>query len=179
MRTADSAEEDTRLAAARKLFFAHDGSLFYMSRDDQDRRYLEYAVPKSVEQRWLADLTERHLGSLNKPGNWRVINFLLHHRNTNYLDRVVAAPPLGRLWERISYFELLSKYIDVCRGAGASRNSIAASLQSVHEAAQNLVRACQSNVSRERVAKLITETEQRQEELARRAALAAGYQELG
>ena len=88
---ADSADAEFR--AARELFFAYDGSLFYMSRDGSDRRYLEYRVPESVEQGWLAELTARHLASLDAKGNWRVINFLLSHRDSRYLDATCTVTP--------------------------------------------------------------------------------------
>lgn len=166
MTAADSAEGAARFRAARELFFAYEGSLFYMSRNDQDRRYLEYGVPNSVEQRWLAELTARQLDSLDTRSNWRVINFLLHHRDTNYLEKVVAAQPLGQLWERISYLELLLKYIDSCRAAGAPPKLIVASLDAVQNRAKKLRSACRSDTSRKRVTNILGETERRQTKLS-------------
>jgi len=92
-----------------------------MSRDGADREYQSYAVPEDVEREWLRELTARHLAALVKPGNWWTLNFLVHHRDTNHLERVIAAPPLGELWQRTAYLELLLQYIRACQSAGAPR----------------------------------------------------------
>ena len=161
------ARSNSTIRAARDLFFKYDGSTFYMSRDGADREYRSYAVPGDLEREWLRELTARHLDALVKPGNWWTLNFLVHHRDTNYLERVIAAPPLGELWQRTAYLELLLEYISACQSAGASRARIASALNVVQKHAEDLIRRSRSETSRARVAKVLVEAERRTEKLNR------------
>ena len=156
--------DDSKLSEARELFFRYDGSRFFMSRDDQERRYAEYGVPQSVERAWLAELTAQKLALLDKPGNYWVISFLWGHGNTNHLSKLIAAEPLGRLWERIAYLEELLQYIDRCRTAGEADEHIVASLDVVHQRAENLLRAGRSDRTRRRILKVISKTDVRRPE---------------
>jgi len=145
----------TRLQPARDLFFTHDGSHFYMSRDGTDHQYVAYAVPRTVEQQWLAELAALRLDAIDKAGNWSCIHFFIHHHDTSHLDRFVATPPLGRLWERTAYVELLLKYIAMCQKDGASNTMVENAVDVVLTRARALIRGCRSDKSRGRVNRLI------------------------
>ena len=136
-----------------------------MSRDGADREYQSYAVPEDVEREWLRELTARHLAALVKPGNWWTLNFLVHHRDTNHLERVIAAPPLGELWQRTAYLELLLQYIRACQSAGAPRALIASALDVVQKHADDLMKRSRSETSRARVAKVLVGAKHRSEKL--------------
>ena len=151
--------------AARDLFFKYDGSTFYMSRDGSDREYQSYAVPRDLEQEWLRELTARHLAELDKPGNWWTLNFLVHHGDTNHLERVIAAPPLGELWQRTTYLELMLEYVSACQSAGAPRARIASAVELVRKHAMNLMIRSRSETSRARISKVLGEAERRIEKL--------------
>jgi len=99
---------------ARELFFRHDGSRFYMSRNDVEYEYLGYAVPRELEMQWREELTADKLAKLDQPGNWWTLNYLCHHNDTRYLHQVVQAEPLGEFWQRVSYLELLLEYTERC-----------------------------------------------------------------
>lgn len=158
---------DSTIRVARDLFFKYDGSTFYMSRDGADREYQSYGVPKDLEREWLRELTARHLAALDKPGNWWTLNFLVHHRDTNHLERVMATPPLGELWQRTAYLELMLQYISACQSAGASRARIASALELVQKQANDLLTRSRSEASRARVARVATEAERRGDKLHR------------
>src|SRR5258708_1675076 len=122
------ARSNSTIRVARDLFFKYDGSTFYMSRDGADREYRSYAVPGDLERQWLRELTARPLDPLTRRGKWWTLNFLVPHRETNSVDRFIAPPPLGELWQRTAYLELLLEYISACQSAGASRAGIASAL---------------------------------------------------
>lgn len=110
---------DSDLDAAKALFWAHDGSSFYMSRGlmrDELERFRRFAVPPEVQAQWLSELTAEQLVKLGEPGNAMVVNFLLHHGDTAYLNELVAQAPLGTVRERCAYLEDLLRYIDRCAG---------------------------------------------------------------
>jgi hypothetical protein len=159
------AKSKSTTRAARDLFFKYDGSTFYMSRDGADREYKSYAVPLDLERKWLRELTARHLAALVKPGNWWTLNFLVHHRDTNHLELAIATPPLGELWQRTAYLELLLEYVSACQSAGASRARIATALDVVRKHAVDLITRTRSETSRARVAKVLVEAERRSERL--------------
>jgi len=152
--------------AARELFNRYDGSVFYMSRDGSDREYRAYGIPKEVEDQWLAELTERKLQRLDQPKNWWSLNFLNDHQDPRHLERVIASPPLGELWERTVYLELMLRYISVCQPAGVSRELIRTALDTAEEHAQKLVAAARSDKSRDRIARVLTEVERRKRKLS-------------
>lgn len=168
-----SAEELARLRQARELFFQYDGSTFYMSRDGADRRYAELGVPRAIEQAWLEELTDRKLAALDNAGNWWTINFLVHHQLAGHLARVVASEPRGELWERLSYLELLLKYLEVSRAGGASWAEIQEVLNTIGPRAASLLAACRSEATRHRAQNLITEIERRQRKIVARGGRAA------
>jgi hypothetical protein len=122
-------------------------------------------VPRDLEREWLRQLTARHLAALVKPGNWWTLNFLVHHRDTNHLERVIATPPLGELWQRTAYLEFMLEYISACQSAGVSRAQIASALQVVQQHAMHLITRSRSEASRARVAKVLLEVERRSEKL--------------
>jgi len=93
--------------AARRLYFEHDGSKFYMSRSGADGEYERYRVPSTLEAAWLEELTQARLEELDKRGNYRVVNFLLHHGDLRHLDRVIRTKPQGVIWEKCAFLELL------------------------------------------------------------------------
>jgi hypothetical protein len=95
---------------ARSLFFAYDGSTFYMSRDGVEEAYRGAGVPPEVQSAWLEDLTEIKLRDLRQRGNWRVLHFLNHHADHGHIATVVKAEPKGLLWERCAFLEELLAY---------------------------------------------------------------------
>jgi len=102
------------LDRAREIFFAYEGSRFYMSRDGVDSEYQRFSVPRELEKQWLDELTVIQLDMLESPGNWRVVNFLKNHDDVRHLSRLVHTTPLGAFWERCAYLELLVLYIKRC-----------------------------------------------------------------
>lgn len=105
---------DPSFARARELYLAHDGSRFYMSRNDVEHEYLSYGVVPEVEEQWRRELVAEKIAKLSQPGNWTTMNYLCHHNDTGYLNEAVAAEPLGEPWQRVSYLELLLEYIERC-----------------------------------------------------------------
>jgi hypothetical protein len=127
----------TSMARARELFFAYDGSGFYMSRDGSDMEYRAYKVPRELEAQWRDELAADKIAKLAEPGNWRSLNYLCHHNNTGFLYEVAHAEPLGELWQRISYLELALEYIERCKGH-YRRGEIRAALKTVQARAAAL-----------------------------------------
>lgn len=105
-------------AAARALFFAYEGSTFYMSRDGSDREFAAMQVPRALRERWLKEMTEERLASMGGPGGWRSVNFLWHHGVSGHLPAVLGHAPLGKPWERTAYLELAAKYAEQCASKG-------------------------------------------------------------
>lgn len=118
------------MARARELFFAYDGSGFYMSRDGSDMEYRAYKVPRELEAQWRDEMAADKIAKLAEPGNWRSLNYLCHHNNTGFLREVAHAEPLGELWQRISYLELALEYVERCKGH-YRRGEIRAALKTV------------------------------------------------
>ena len=83
------------LDRARKIFFDYEGSRFYMSRDGVDVEYERYPVPQQLERKWLEELTASRLDMLDRSGNWWVVHFLWHHRDSRHLSRLIQTKPLG------------------------------------------------------------------------------------
>lgn len=106
--------DDAMMHRARELYFGHDGSRFYMSRNDVDGEYLSYRVPPEVEEQWRRELVADKIAKLSQPGNWGTVHYLCHHNDIGYLNEAVAAEPLGEPWQRVSYLELLLEYIERC-----------------------------------------------------------------
>ncbi len=104
------------LIEAKRLFFAYDGSYFYMTRDGVQEAYREAGVPPEVESAWLDELTQVKLQALRRKGNWSALYFLNRRDDHRHLAVVLEAEPMGVLWERCAFLEQLLKY-----GAGARR----------------------------------------------------------
>lgn len=81
------------MARARELFFKYDGSRFYMSRDDVEWEFRSYEIPEQLRKQWLEELTATKLDKLEAGDNWSVVYFLLHHRDTRHLERILRATP--------------------------------------------------------------------------------------
>jgi hypothetical protein len=121
---------------ARRLFFKYDGSLFYMSRDGTDAEYVELRVPRRMERARLRELTRRKPAGLSRKGNWRVLNFRLHHSDYRHLAEVMAAEPKGMLWERCAFLERLLDYAK----ASADGASVAQAVHKVLADSRRLLR---------------------------------------
>jgi hypothetical protein len=146
--------------AARELFDQYDGSRFYMSRDGVEADYERFGVPAEVERAWLEDLTERKLDQLGAPGNWAVVNFLLHHGDTRHLARLAATSPVGVAWERCAYLEGLLNYADRCAGT-ADPADVRAALRQVLDGARAIARRVRSARSLARVGEIEAAAERR------------------
>jgi len=146
-------------SAAKELFFKHDGSRFYMSRNDVEDVYTAYAVPAALEGQWLEELTERKLSLLQTSGNWRSIHFFVDHRDCRELTAVLQAKPLGLLWQRINFVEEQLSYVEMCHRQGSDLSALRAGTQQVLANARDLRRSCRSDRSRSRVYRLIAEAE--------------------
>ncbi len=95
---------------AKELFDTYDGSTFYMSRDGVEEKFLSYRVPQHISNKWLNELTAQKLEILDSPGNWKVVHFLIHHSDFNYLEDILQIVPRGVLWEKCAFLETLLKY---------------------------------------------------------------------
>ena len=82
-----------------------------MSRDGVEAEYESFRVPPEVERAWLDALIAEQLASLDEAGNWRVLDFLLHHGLTQHVESVLDTEPLGDPSERTSYLEVLWKLV--------------------------------------------------------------------
>ncbi len=102
-------------ARARELFFAYDGSEFFMSRDGADAEYTALKVPKTLERVWMRELTDKLLAALDQPGNWKTIYLLSHHWDFSHVREVLKARPKGVWWERVAYLENLLDYVRTAR----------------------------------------------------------------
>ena len=157
-------DRPTDLEAAREMFFAHDGSRFYMSRNDLEQRYLDYRVPRPVEAEWLAELTEEKLAALHERGNWRSVNFVLSHSDTRHLDLIAGSQPQGVFWEKCAFLELLLKYVRACRDRYPTQQLLDV-CNDVSEHAGRLGRRVRADRSVRRVAWIIEKAEAIREEL--------------
>jgi len=104
---------------ARELYFKYDGSGLYMSRDGVEDEYRRYSVPKDLEKQWLEELTTTKLDMLESTDYWHVVNFLLNHRDTRHLPRLLHVKPHGKFGHRCAYLENLLLYIEMCAQARA------------------------------------------------------------
>jgi hypothetical protein len=146
--------------AAREMFFRYDGSRFYMSRDDCEATYASFEVPESTEREWIEELTALKIAALGAAGNWRVLNFLVNHRLEGHLNEVIAAKPLGKLWERTAFLEFLLSYVEVCR-ASAAHETIERGIDVVIAEGNRLLPVCRSDRSRSRVGAVIAAAERK------------------
>jgi hypothetical protein len=142
--------EDER--RAKELFLEFEGSTFYMSRSGEDEEYRSLGVPPELEARWLAELTDVRLDSLRYPGNWKSINFLWHHSNFAHVRDVLAADPLGVLWEQCAFLEHRLKYIGEAERRGfATSSQVDEARRQTREATGILARRARSEGSRSRI----------------------------
>jgi hypothetical protein len=146
-------------SVAKDMFFRHDGSRFYMSRNDVESAYLAYGVPEELERKWLGELTEQKLELLQSPGNWWSIDFLLHHRDGRFLRDALSARPLGVLWERIAFVEDQLKYVEMCFRDGPDARQPSTGVEQVLNNARAVLRSCRSDATRARVNQLIAKAE--------------------
>jgi hypothetical protein len=116
---AQPAGREAELAAARSLFFGHDGSAFFMDMDSVRAQFQAYRVPDAVLAEWERERLSRRLAALDAAGNWRTVHSLCHHGHLQYLPRLLATAPSGRLWECCAYLEELLKYLDDCAAASS------------------------------------------------------------
>jgi hypothetical protein len=145
------------LAAARSLFFSHDGSGFYMDRDGVLDRFRSFAVPAAVQAEWERELLARRLDALDAPGNWRTVHSLLHHGQLQHLPRLLVTTPAGRLWECCAYLEELLTYLDQCAEANAQpADDLRDALRTVISRAEALRGRARSATSRARIDAIIT-----------------------
>lgn len=141
---------------ARELFFKYDGSRFYMSRDDVEDEYRSYEVPEQLRKQWLEELTATKLDMLEEGNNWSVVYFLLHHRDTRHLLRILQATPRGSYGQRCAFLEDVLDYVKMCAYAQVIGKS------QIREAAQDVLkqaRVIETNVgqddSRQRILRII------------------------
>lgn len=142
-------------AAARDLFFAYEGSSFYMSRDGRDRDFEAMEVPKESQRRWLDELAAKRLVEIGEPGGWRSVSFLLHHGLQGHLQVVIGTTPAGRPWERTAYLELAAKYVEQCATASKAESDGRRALLQIEEQARELQADYKMRGQRDRLNKLI------------------------
>jgi hypothetical protein len=155
----------TEEADARALFFAYEGSTFYMSRDGRDREFAAMQVPQALQQRWLNEMKAERLAALGDPGGWRSVSFLLHHSVSGHLQTVLGHVPLGKPWERTAYLELAVKYVEQC----ASKAEVGAAdrrraLRAIQACAGELQREYRMRGQQDRLARLSQEIDERMSE---------------
>lgn len=102
-------------ARAKELFFAYDGSPFYMDRDGVYDEFRASNIPRETSDEWMRELTAKHLAGLAKPGNWWSLHFLSHHSKYGYVTEALAARPLGLWWEKVAFLEELLWYVRQAR----------------------------------------------------------------
>lgn len=142
--------------AARDLFFAYEGSAFYMSRDDRDREFGAMEVPEELKQHWLDELAAKRVAAIGEPGGWQSVNFLLHHRLQDHLTAVLGTAPAGKPWERTAYLELAAKYVESCAPARKSGlEDRRRALQQIEERARELLADYKMRGQRDRLNKLV------------------------
>lgn len=141
------------LEAARRLYFAYDGSAFHMWHDGVDREYQSFNVPADVEAGWLRELTERYVAALDQPGNWKSVYFFVHHSDLRHLDKVATATPQGVFWEKCAFLEQVLAYANSC-----SVNEPPSRIHEVHRAvahdARRLARGIRNTESVQRVERI-------------------------
>jgi hypothetical protein len=143
-----------RATSGDDIFVEHDGSRFYMSRNDREQEYGAVRVPPEVEAEWIEALTSQRLDELNEPGNWRSVSFLANQADTRHLSATLAVAPRGKLWERCAYLELLLNYVDKCR-SDRPVEEIQSAYGYVRQEAAHLLVRCRSEQSRGRVQRIV------------------------
>jgi hypothetical protein len=136
---------------AKRLFFAYDGSRFYMSRDGVEETYREAGVPLKVESAWLKELTQIKLRSLGQRGNWRVVHFLNSHADFEHLATVVRAEPKGLLWEQCAFLEQLLDYALATEKAGGDSSLVAQAVRKVADESERLLDRARSQATINRI----------------------------
>lgn len=145
------------LQKAKRLFFQYDGLCFHIWHDgcrSVEATYLLEELPKSLRLEWLEELTALKLKKLGSRGNWRVVSFLVDHRDKRHLIAAAAAIPLGVFWEKCSYLEYLLKYVKLCLGR-FSATRLANICDDVQQQALPLRRRVRAEISVSRVDLLI------------------------
>ncbi len=155
----ESAPHPKDFSAPKDLFFKHDGSRFYMSRNDIEAVYAAYGVPEELEREWLMELTQQKLASLQSPGNWWTIHFLLDHRDCRYVGDVLQTRPLGLLWQRIAFVEEQLEYVEMCYRQRPGIDDASAGIEQVLANARALLSSCRSDRTRTRVNQLVAKAE--------------------
>lgn len=150
-----------REEAARALFFAYEGSAFYMSRDGRESEFESLRVPAETKRRWLDELTSERLAAIGEPGGWRSVNSLVHHELLGHLPVVLETVPAGKPWERTAFLELAAQYVDSCaaspKGEATSRYSptdLRHALQRIQDRASELARDHRMRGQGDRLAEL-------------------------
>jgi hypothetical protein len=145
---------------AKRLFFAYDGSCFYMSRDGAAAKYLEAGVPPEFESAWLDELTRIKLRSLRRKGNWKVLRFLNHHADYGHLAAVAGAEPNGLLWERCAFLEEVLHYAREGEKAGLEPSMVAQVVRGVVSESERLLNRARSKVSVRRIQAILIQARQ-------------------
>lgn len=102
---------EEKLNRARKLFYDHDGSRFYMSRNGVEKEFLSYNVPESLQSEWLADITNTYITELKRSGRRGIIGFLEHHGNYDHTKDILKSRPSGKLLDKVVFLEELVSYV--------------------------------------------------------------------
>jgi hypothetical protein len=145
------------LIEAKRLFFAYDGSYFYMTRDGVQEAYREAGVPPEVESAWLDELTQVKLQALRRKGNWWALYFLNRRDDHRHLAVVLEAEPMGVLWERCAFLEQLLKYARGCEKAGVEPSMVAQAVRKVVVESERLLRRARSKASIDRIQAILTQ----------------------
>lgn len=140
------------------MFFAYDGSMFYMSRDGVDFVYERFDVPQDVEAQWMAELADVKLAQLVSPRNGRVIRFFTAHRDPRHLRRFLDVEPLGDVVDQCVYLENLVEYVAMCRREDAvDETGVGEACDYLLRRARELRTASPDARSDDRIARLIAE----------------------
>jgi len=146
--------------AARRLYFEHDGSKFYMWKNGTDDEYERYHVPSTLEAAWLEELTQSKLEELDKPGNWWVVSFLVHHGDLRHLDRVIRTKPQGVMWEKCAFLELLLQLLErAVDKKQLSPANLTQALGNVQQHCAALLRRARAKASCDRIRAIVRKTE--------------------
>jgi hypothetical protein len=145
---------------ARRLFFAYDGSTFYMSRDGLEEEYRGARVPPEVESAWLEELTDMKLRDLHRSGNWRVLHFLNQHANHGHLATLLGAEAKGLLWERCAFLEELLLYARACGKAGCEPSLVGQAVRRVVVESDRLLDRARSKASTDRIQAILVQARQ-------------------
>jgi len=140
----------------RELFFKYDGSRFYMSRDGVEEEYRSYEVPEQLRKEWLEELTATKLDMLDAGSNCSVVYFLLNHRDTRHLPRILQANPRGSYGQRCAYLEDVLNYVKMCTDAQViGRSQAREAAQYVLNQAADIENDVKQDDSRKRIVRII------------------------